>query len=132
MKRGARLAVAACLLGLSSSIVLGHDPLDPKKQQEGLIANIGKAKITLEQGLGMAQTQGNPISGKFELEGNTEFQLSVFTTKTGKFAEVIVDYTNGKLARPEAITEGDDLKEAKTEQAAMAKAKITLKAAVEK
>jgi hypothetical protein len=127
--RGATLAVAAGLMVLSSSYVLG---LDEKKQQDGLIANIGKAKITLQQGLGMAETQGQPISGKFELENDTEFQLSVFTLKTGKFAEVVVDYGNGKLAKPEAITEGDDLKEAKSEQAAMAKAKISLKAAVEK
>jgi hypothetical protein len=129
MIRGATLAVMACLMALSSSYVFG---LDEQKQQQGLIKNIGKAKITLQQGLGMAESQGQPISGKFELENDTEFQLSVFTAKTGKFAEVVVDHTNGKLAKPEAITQGDDLVEAKSEMAAMAKAKTTLKAALDK
>jgi hypothetical protein len=128
MTRRATFVVAACLMVFTGSAVFA---LDEQKQHQGLIKNMGKAKITLQQGLGMAESQGQPISGKFELENDTEFQLSVFTSKTGKFAEVIVDFGNGKLAKPEAITEGEDLAEAKAESAAMAKAKITLKAALD-
>ena len=131
MSRRATFAIVACLMGFSSGTVFGHDPLDPQKQHEGLLKNMGKVKITLQQALGMAESQGQPISGKFELEGNTEFQLSVFTAKSGRFAEVTVDYGNGKLSRPEVIKEGDDLAEAKSESAAMAKAKKTLKAALD-
>jgi hypothetical protein len=130
MIRGAILTtIITCLLIVSGSNVFG---LDEKKQHDGLLKNMGKAKITLQQGLGMAESQGQPISAKFELENDTEFQLSVFTAKAGKFAEVIVDYGNGKLSKPEAITQGEDLSEAKSEIAAMAKAKITLKAALDK
>jgi hypothetical protein len=118
-------------MAFSSGTVFGHDPLDPQKQHDGLLKNMGKAKISLQQGLGMAESQGQPISGKFELEGNTEFQLSVFTAKSGRFAEVTVDFANGKLSRPEVIKEGEDLAEAKGQSAAMAKAKKTLKAALD-
>jgi hypothetical protein len=129
MNRGATWATMACVLVLSSSYVFG---LDEKKQHDGLVKNMPKAKITLQQGLGMAETQGQPISAKFELENDTEFQLSVFTSKSGKFAEVVVDYGNGKLSKPEVINSGEDLSEAKSESAAMAKAKLTLKAALDK
>jgi len=118
----------ACLIVFSSRSGFG---LDEQKQHQGLLKSMGKAKVILQQGLGMAELQGQPISGKFELENDTEFQLSVFTAKAGKFAEVIVHYGNGKLSKPEAITQGEDLVEAKVESAAMAKAKITLKAAVD-
>ena len=130
MSRRATFAIVASLMAFSSGTVFGHDPLDAQKQHEGLLKNMGKVKITLQQALGMAESQGQPISGKFELEGNTEFQLSVFTAKSGRFAEVEVDYTNGKLSKPEVIKEGEDLAEAKSESAAMAK--VTLKAALDR
>jgi hypothetical protein len=49
-----------------------------------------------------------------------------------RFSEVLVDYRDGKVTKPEPITEGDDLAEAKSQSAAMAKAKTTLKVAVDK
>lgn len=45
---------------------------------------------------------------------------------------MVVDYATGKVAKSEPITEGDDLADAKAQSAAMAKAKATLKAAVDK
>jgi len=95
-----------------------------------LIKGVTDAKVTLQQGLTAAAQQGRPISAKFEVEDG-KLQLSVYTAKDGKFSEVIVDHTTGKVAKTEPITQGEDLAEAKSESAAMGKAKIDLKAAVD-
>ena len=53
------------------------------------------AKVTLQQGLAAAESQGQPISGKFEVDEG-HFQLSVYTAQGGKFSEVLIDYNTGK------------------------------------
>lgn len=88
-------------------------------------------KVTLGQGLAASEKTGAPLSGKFELEDG-KLQLSVYTMKAGKFAEVVVDHKTGKIVKSEAITGGEDLAAAKTQSAAMANAKMTLGAAVGK
>src|SRR5262249_11733097 len=65
-------------------------------------------KVSLASGLRAAEKEGRPISGKFELEDG-KLQLSVYTTKDDKFAEVIVDHQTGKVAKSEPITGGEDL-----------------------
>ena len=96
-----------------------------------LIKALGSAKVSLQQGLTASQKEGQPISAKFELEDG-KLQLSVYTAKDGKFSELIVDHTTGNIAKTETITEGEDLAEAKLQNAAMEKAKTDLKAAVDK
>ena len=96
-----------------------------------LIKALGGVKVSLQQGLTASQKEGQPISAKFELEDG-KLQLSVYTAKDGKYSEVIVDHATGKVAKSEPITEGDDLTHAKSQSAAMAKAKIQLKDAVDK
>ena len=88
------------------------------------------AKVTLQQGLAAAESQGQPISGKFEVDEG-HFQLSVYTAQAGKFSEVLVDYNSGKIAKSEAITGGDDLADARKQMEACAKAKKPLKSAVD-
>jgi len=88
------------------------------------------AKVTLQQGLAAAESQGQPISGKFEVDEG-HFQLSVYTARGGKFSEVLVDHATGKVAKSEAITGGDDLADAKKQMATCAKSKKPLKAAVD-
>jgi len=83
------------------------------------------AKVALAKGLDAAKSAGNPISGKFEMEDG-KLQLSVYTAKAGKFYEVALDHATGKVAKSEEITAGDDLKAAKEQSEAMAKAKISL------
>jgi len=51
--------------------------------------------------------------------------------KGDKFSEVIVDHKTGKTAKTEAITGGDDLVAAKAQSGAMAKAKLSLGAAIQ-
>jgi len=59
-------------------------------------------------------------------------QLSVYTAKGDKFSEVVVDYNTGKAVKTEAITSGEDLSTAKTQNEAMAKAKESLPATLAK
>jgi hypothetical protein len=89
------------------------------------------AKVSLGKGLAAAQQKGKPISGKFEIEDG-KLQLSVYTESKGKFWEVIVDHASGKVSKTEEIKEGDDLSAAKTQGEAMAKARKSLRAAVDK
>jgi len=100
-------------------------------EQDALIKALGDAKVTLQQGLMASEQEGQPISAKFEVEED-KLQLSVYTSKAGKFSEVLVDYTTGKIAKVDAITEGEDLAAAKAQSAAMAKAKSSLRQVVDK
>jgi hypothetical protein len=81
--------------------------------------------------LAASASEGKPISAKFEVEDG-KLQLSVYTENNGQFKEVVVDHQTGKVAKTEAITEGDDLVAAKSQSAVMAKAKASLSAAVAK
>jgi hypothetical protein len=117
------------LLTVVSLMLGGLCPAWSAEQDDAaLIKAVSRAKVTLQQGLTASQGEGRPISGKFEME-NGKLQLSIYTEKAGKFFEVIVDHVSGSVAKTEPITEGDDLAEAKTQSAAMAKAKTDLKSA---
>jgi hypothetical protein len=98
--------------------------------QAAVAKALTNAKMSLQQGLTASQREGTPISGKFEME-HEKLQLSVYTMKGGKFSEVVVDHTTGKVAKVEAITGGEDLTAAQAQREAMAKAKKSLRAAVD-
>jgi len=125
-----RVLFLAIIASLATSLV-GQRIYAQDRSDHLLIKGVTDAKVTLQQGLTAAAQQGRPISAKFEVEDG-RLQLSVYTAKGGKFSEVIVDHTTGKVAKTESITEGEDLAEAKAESAAMEKAKTDLKAAVDK
>jgi hypothetical protein len=96
-----------------------------EEEQAALAKSLSDAKISLQQGFTASEKEGQPISGKFELEKG-KLQLSVYTAKEGKFSEVIVDHMTGTIAKVEPITEGDDLTHSKAQKAAMEKAKVKL------
>src|SRR5207302_860436 len=83
------------------------------------------------QGLAASASHGQPISAKFEMEEG-KLQLSVYTVKAGKFFEVSVDHNTAKVAKAEPIAAGEDYTAAQSQKAAMAKAKVSLRAAVGK
>jgi hypothetical protein len=120
------VGLAASLAGPRSVFAIG-----PDEQQAELANALSSAKVSLQQGLVASEREGQPISGKFEIEGG-KLQLSVYTAKQGSFSEVIVDHTTGAIAKVEAITEGEDLDHAKSQKAAMDRAKIKLADAVTK
>jgi hypothetical protein len=128
MHRRVRFLVIVASL---ATALVGQSIFAQDRSDHPLIKGVTYAKVTLQQGLTAAAQQGRPISAKFEVEDG-KFQLSVYTAKDGKFSEIIVDHTTGKVAKTEAITEGEDLAEAKSQSAAMEKAKTDLKAAVDK
>src|SRR5262245_13045830 len=116
--------IGSLAMGLVGQRIYAQDPSHP------LIKGVTDAKVTLQQGLAAAAQQGRPISAKFEVEDG-KFQLSVYTAKDGKFSEVIVDHTTGKVTKTESITGGADLADAKSQSVAMDKAKTDLKTAVD-
>jgi uncharacterized membrane protein YkoI len=90
-----------------------------------------QATVMLQQALAASGSQGLPLSGKFEVEDG-HLQLSVYTTLDGQVREVIIDHKTGKTAKTQAIAAGEDLVAAKAQSAALAGAKLTLAAAVDK
>ena len=116
------------------SVIATSGPLAWTDEDEASGAAVAKymptAKVTLQQGLSAAESKGQPISAKYEVDEG-HFQLSVYTANGGKFSEVLVDHSTGQVAKSEAITAGEDLTDAKKQMAACAKAKKSLKSAVD-
>jgi hypothetical protein len=129
MTAGAIALGFAGLAGFAGNNAFSAD--DEDASQEALIQILDTAKINLQQGLAAGEQQGKPISAKFEVDDG-KLQLSVYTAKEGKFFEVLVNHVTGKVLRAEPITEGDDLAAATEQNAAMANAKTSLQAAVDK
>jgi hypothetical protein len=95
-----------------------------------LAAAMNSATATLQGGLKASEANGIPISAKFEIEDG-KLQLSIYTMKGSDFMEVVADPKTGAIAKSEKITDADDLKEAASQKAAMAKAKVSLLSAAE-
>jgi hypothetical protein len=126
-------AIRAITLGIFAAWLLcapAAAQTDADKERAELAKALAGAKVSLQQGLAASEREGRPISAKFEME-HGQLQLSVYTEKTGKFSEVIVDHQTGKVAKAKAITKGEDLTAAKEQSAAVAKAKRPLRAAVD-
>jgi uncharacterized membrane protein YkoI len=123
-----RTLVASGILALVAvTPVMAEEHYDPAR----LSAALKDVKMPLQDGIKASATKGKPISAKYEVEDGA-LQLSVYTAGGGKFYEVIVDHKTGKVTKSEEITKGDDLKAAKDQSAAMAKAKDSLAAAADK
>jgi len=120
------LAVAAVCWG-------GTLAAQDKDEQEGNQAAVAKfvlnAPVSLDRGLAASASHGRPISAKFEMDEG-KLQLSVYTMQGGKFFEVSVDPNSGAVVKTEPIGEGEDYTAAQSQSAAMANAKVSLRAAV--
>jgi hypothetical protein len=120
------IALMASFAGQRPALAIGPD------QEQAELANaMSGVKVSLQQAFTASEREGQPISGKFEVE-NGKLQLSVYTAKDGKFFEVIVDHMSGSIAKVEPITEGEDLTHAKSQKAAMDRAKVKLSDAATK
>lgn len=105
----------------------GAEETDPA----ALAKALPEATVPLDQGFRASERDGKPISGKYEIEHGA-LQLSVYTQKGNQFMEVIVDHKSGAIKKSEKITDSDDLKAAKEQTGAMAKAKVSLANAVDR
>src|SRR3989475_11870955 len=130
MKKSTTLMLVAAFVWLLGDHATWAQKYDDKEHTE-LAKALKGVKTSLEKGLSASESQGKPISGKFEVEDG-KLQLSVYTMKGDKFSEVIVDHKTGKVAKTEAITGGKDLTAAKAQSEAMAKTKLSLRGATEK
>ena len=123
------------VLMLAGSLAVAALPAPAEESESASPAALAKqlpqAKLSLEQGLKASAPPGTPISGKYEIEDGA-LQLSVYTAKGGEFTEVNVDHASGTIKQAEKITDSDDLKNAKAQNAAMAKAKVPLAQAIDK
>jgi len=130
MKKFALLTMVVTLVWLLGASAGWAQKYEGKEGAE-LVNALKGAKVSLEKGLSASKPEGKPISGKFEMEGG-KLQLSIYTEKGGKFSEVLVDPTSGKILKVEAIESGEDLTAAKAQGEAMAKAKRSLHSAMRK
>src|SRR6266581_437284 len=101
--RAKRFAITLVVAGLWAAVGLPLRAED--KENAALLANsLSQASVSLAQALKASEPEGKPISGKFEIEDGA-LQLSVYTTKGGKFSEVAVAHKSGSIAKAEAITD---------------------------
>jgi hypothetical protein len=127
MSKTATIALAFLTACVFTAPLAWAQPHDDKERAE-LAKALTDAKVSLQQGVTASAKEGKPISAKYEVEEG-KLQLSVYTMKGDTFSEVIVDHKTGKVAKAEPITKDDDLKHAKAQREAMAKAKRSLDAA---
>lgn len=127
--RATRTVVAGGL-AVVGTFAISQVAVSQQSNQE-LATALRSKHVALATGLRAAAAKGKPISAKYEYEGG-RLQLSVYTEKGGAFSEVIVNHKTGKVAKSEKITEGDDLKDAQAQSAAVAKAKSSVLAALER
>jgi hypothetical protein len=124
-----RSALAATLVVAGTFL---HTTAAAAQESNKDLVNALQAKhVALATGIEAAASKGKPISAKYEYEDG-KLQLSVYTEKGGAFSEVIINHQTGKVSKTEKITEGDDLKDARSQGAAVAKAKSSLASALEK
>jgi hypothetical protein len=119
----------AFILAWVVAVSTGWAQTSEDKEHAELAKALPAGKVSLASGLAATVREGKPISGKYEVEEG-KLQLSVYTVKGDKFSEVIVDHATGKVAKVEPLSKPDDLKAAKAQNEAMAKAKRSLSAAV--
>src|ERR1700732_3641662 len=102
---------------LASIVLSSASSADGAAEQAAVAKQLPSVKISLQQGLTAAASQGQLLSGKFEVDEG-HFQLSVYTAQVKKFYEVIVDHRTGRVTKVEPITAGENLAEAKSQAAA--------------
>jgi hypothetical protein len=130
MRLVALLGSASLAIGLAA-FAGGYAIWGAKHQDLGsTIRVLGDTRITLQQGLAASEQEGQPISGKFEIDDG-ELQLLVYTAKDGSFFKVLVDDVTAGISKVEPVTDGHDLAVTDTEGVAMAKATSPLRRAVE-
>lgn len=125
MKKGWIVGLAALgLLGFIAAAARADEGYDKTLPQVAKLA--AAAKLTLADGIKAAASEGKPISAQYEIdEDSHQFQLSVFVSKGSDLLEVIIDHNSGATKSVENVV-GDDIKDAKKQRSAMAKANTAL------
>src|SRR5262245_12171065 len=99
-------AAAGSAVVAVAALVRNYDFLSDDDEDEGrgeFVRAMRFAKVSLQQGLAASEQEGLPISGQFQIDrGN--LQLSVYTSREGRLSEVLVNHSNGNVAKVEPIT----------------------------
>jgi hypothetical protein len=122
-----RLATGVLMVALSVATARAEQDADPTELATALM----HAPMTLQDGVRASEARGLPISGKYELEDGV-LQLSVYTTDGKTFYEVIVDHTSGAVAKSDELSKPGDIRAAQDQVVAMAVAKTSLAALVDR
>lgn len=126
------IAKLAQLAAVGTMLVTSAASAQATKAQAAVAAAMRGAKhVALADAMQTASASGTPISARYEFEDG-KLKLSVFVEKAGAFSELFFDHMTGKVAQVDKITDGDDLKDAKAQSKAFAKAKQSLASAVAK
>ncbi len=122
-----RIVAFALLTGISLAVLFSTLPARSESTGErpALAHELQSAWLPLESAIVLSQSEGTPISAKYEVADGT-FQLSVYTMQAAGFSEVIVDYSAGIITKVETITDAGDLAAAQAQKDALAKATRTL------
>jgi uncharacterized membrane protein YkoI len=110
---------------------LGVHRVEAQKEEAELARRLKGVKVSLEEALSASEREGKPISAEFEIEEG-KLELFVFIVRDNRFLEVSVNYKTGKIDEVEPVTDREDLADAKTQNLAMTKAKLSLRAATER
>ena len=119
------MAFMAVLAVASFSARAGDDD-EPGRARKGAF---GSERLPWIKGSKPARAKASQSRANLRSDDGA-LQLSVYTMKGDQFAEVLVDHKSGSIKKSEPITDPDDLKDAKEQGEAMAKAKLPLAAAV--
>ncbi len=122
-----RIVACALLAGISLAVLSSTLPARSESTGERAAParELQSAWLPLESAMVPSQSEGTPISAKYEIDDGT-FQLSVYPMKAAGFSEVIVDYSAGTITKVETITDAGDLATARAQKDALAKAARTL------
>jgi hypothetical protein len=123
-----RQFLAGLALGIAAIAVPAWAEGD--KDVAALAKALQQASIPLEKATRLNEREGKPISAKYEIEHGA-LQLSIYTMKGDRFDELIVDHRTGAVVTDQWIRDADDMKAARAQAAAMAKAKTPLDVATE-
>ena len=122
-----RLFVGALMFGSSVAAARAEEGVD----SAALATALMHVPLSLQDGVRASAARGLPISGKYELEDGV-LQLSVYTTDGKSFHEVIVDHATGAVAKSDPLHKADDVRAAQDQVVAMAVAKTSLAAVVDR
>ena len=123
------LFVGALLVALTPTLCAATDR-DDHPDPVALWAAVQDAGITLESGLAVVEQRGRPVSANFDI-ADGDLQLVIWIETIDGLRQVVVDPNTAAIVRAEPINASDDLADAIAQKAAMDKARISLRSAVQ-
>ncbi len=131
LRKGIRWVVGALLVALLGGVgfLTWVDGEREDNDRAKTAAALEASRVSLEQALAIAEGHGTPIAAKLEVEDEGP-QLSIRMVAGAAFSEVLIDAKTGRIVKAEPITGGNALGAAQAEASVMAKATVSLRAAV--